>query len=283
VQRPPLAGDVLARGARELRQVAGALDHGTAGMHGEPSGARDQRGARLAAVQRHRGLGGVGRRRAARRGDVVDQRAVGVMADRRDDRHAQERHRAAQRLVAEGEEVGHRSPAAGHDHDLDLPDSGQVLQSARDGRGGVTVLHGGEGPHHASLPAAAAQAGEHVVARLAAFAGHHADAARQRGPRQALLRLEQPFRRERAAQDLDLGEQVALARETKAADGERERRRGGARPRVVVRPADDDDLSSVGQRPGREAQLLEGVAPHRARHGALGVAQLEPHASAPDA
>ena len=139
-------------------------------------------------------------------------------------------------------------------------DGGQVLQGARDGRRGMAVLHGGEGPHHPPRPAAAAQAGEHVVARLAALAGHHADAARQHGARQALLGLEQPFGSERAAQDLDLGEQVALAREAQAADGERERGRGRARPRVVVGAAGDDHLSAVGQRARRA-----GAAPRRRR------------------
>ena len=162
-------------------------------------------------------------------------------------------------------------------------DRGEVLQRAADGRRGMAVLDRREGPDHAPRPAAAAQAGEHVVARLAALAGHDADAARQRRPRQALLRLEEPLGGQRPAQDLDLGEQVALAGEAQAADGERERRRRRARARVVVRAAGHDDLSAVGQRPRRQAQLLERVAPHRAGHGALRVAQLEPHAGASDA
>ena len=37
------------------------------------------------------------------------------------------------------------------------------------------------------------------------------------------------------------------------------------------------DLRAVGERAGREAELIEGIAPHRTGYGALGVAQLEPH------
>ena len=60
---------------------------------------------RIGAVDRHRGLGRMRRRRARDGGDVVDQRAVGVVAHRGDDRHPEQRHRAAERLVAEGEQV----------------------------------------------------------------------------------------------------------------------------------------------------------------------------------
>ena len=75
----------------------------------------------------------------------------------------------------------------------------------------VAVLHRRERPHEPARPAAPAQPGEHVVARLAALAGDDADAARQRGPRQRLLRLEQALGVRAPAQLLELGEQVALA------------------------------------------------------------------------
>ena len=52
----------------------------------EPAGAGGELGAGGVAVDRDRGLGGVGRRRAADRGHVVDQRPVGVVSDRRDHR-----------------------------------------------------------------------------------------------------------------------------------------------------------------------------------------------------
>ena len=69
------------------------------------------------------------------RGDVVDQRAVGVVADRGDHRHPQQRDRAAQRLVAEGEQVGQRAAAAGDDHHVDLGRSAASSRSAAAIRG----------------------------------------------------------------------------------------------------------------------------------------------------
>ena len=97
----------------------------------------------------------------------------------------------------------------------------------RDPRGGVAVLHRGEGPDHAAAPAAAPQAGEHVVARLAALAGHDADRARQQRARQRLLRREQPLGGQPPAQALDLGQQVALAGHAQVGDVEA---RSAARP-----------------------------------------------------
>ena len=84
---------------------------------------------------------------------------------------------------------------------------------------------------------------------------------------------------ELAAQLLELGEQVALAGHAQPRDREGERRRRGPRARVVVAPARDDHLRAVGQRP--EPQLVEVLAPHRARQRAGGVAQLEPHLRPP--
>ena len=65
--------------------------------------------------------------------------------------------------------------------------------------------------------------------------------ARQRRARQALLRLEQPLGGERAAQPLELGEQVALAGDAQLGDREGERRRGRARAGVEVAAAGGDD------------------------------------------
>ena len=263
--------------------MAGALEHRAVGVAREaPRGGR-QRRPRLPAVQWHGRLGGVRRRRAADGGDVVDQRAVGVVADRGDDRHAQQRHRPAQGLVAEREQVGERAAAAGDDDRLDLGHGGEVAERARDRRRRVAVLDRRERPHHPPGPAAAAQPCEDVAARLAALAGDHADAARQGRSRQALLGLEEALGRQRAAQRLELGEQVALAGRPQSADREGERRRRRARARVVVGAAGDDDLGAVGQGARGQPERLERVAPHRAGHGALGVAQLEPHPRAPQA
>ena len=157
-----------------------AVKHRAPPLRLQPRAERVQALARLGAVHRHGGLGGVRRRRAGHGGHVVDQRAVGVVADRRDDRDAQHRHRPAQRLVAEREQVHQRAAAAGDDDDLDLLARGEVLQRAGDPRRGVAVLDRREGPHDPPGPAAAAQSGEDVVARLAALAGDDADRARER-------------------------------------------------------------------------------------------------------
>ena len=82
---------------------------------------------------------------------------------------------------------------------------------------------GRERPHDPARPAAAAQPGEDVRARLAALARHDADAARERGAREPLLRLEQALGMERAPQPVELREQVALARRRRSVDRERER------------------------------------------------------------
>ena len=94
------------------------------------------------------------------------------------------------------------------------------------------------------------------------------------GREQRLLRLEQPFGVQPAAQLLELRQQVALAGHPQPRHREREPRRRRPRARVVVAAARDDDLRPVGQRP--EPQLVEVLAPHRARQRAGGVAQLEP-------
>ena len=207
-----------------------------------------------AAVERHGRLGRMRGRRAGDRRDVVDQRAVGVVADRRDHRHAQHRDGAAQRLVAEREQVGERSAAARDDDHLDLLERGEVAQRLRDRGRRVAVLHRREGPHDPSRPAAAAQPREHVVARLAALAGDDADRARQQRARQPLLRLEQPLGGELLAQPLELGEQVALA-------GHPQRR--DARTRTTARRSRRRRSSRSRRRRPRPARRRPSVEPER--------------------
>ena len=241
-------------------------------MVAQAAGAAVQLGAGGAAVDRDRGLGGVGRGRAAHGGDVVDQRPVGVVADRRDHRHAQQRDGPAQRLVAEREQVGQRAAAAGDDHDLDLLDRGQLAQRGGDPRRGVAVLDGRERPHQPPGPAAAAQPGEDVVAGLAPLAGDDADRPRQQRAGQPLLGLEQPVGVQPPAQALELHQQVALAGEPQLGDREAERRArrsrcpGSSHSRRRPRPA---------SRRSADRRALEVVAPHRAGQRAAGVAQLE--------
>jgi hypothetical protein len=191
--------------------------------------------------------------------------------------HGQERHRAAQRLVAEREQVREGPAPAGHHDDVHAAHGREVLQRARDPRGGVAVLDGGERPHQAPLPAPPAQPGEHVVAGLAALAGHHADRPRQLGARQALLGQQQALGVQHAPQAVHLGQEVALARDPQVGDREVEVRGGLRGARVVVRAARHDDLGAVGQGARGQAERLEVGAPHRAVQGAARVAQLPVH------
>ena len=65
----------------------------------------------------HDALGGVGRGRGAPVGDEVQQRGVGLVADRADHRRAHRRDRADQGLVGERQQVLDRAAAPGHDDD----------------------------------------------------------------------------------------------------------------------------------------------------------------------
>jgi hypothetical protein len=144
------------------------------------------------------------------------------MADRRDDRHAQERDGPAEGLVAEGQQVGERAAAARHDRDVDVRQRCQLAQRAADRGRGMAVLHRGERPDQPAGPAAAPQPGEHVVARLAPLAADDADRARERRARDRLLRLAQPLGDEATPHPLDAGEQIALAGDPQAGDREGE-------------------------------------------------------------
>ena len=241
-------------------------------MFVQPAGVAGQLSPGGATVDGHGRLGGVRRSRAGNGGDVVDQGSVGVVPDRGHDGDAQQGDGAAQRLVAEREQVGQRAAAAGDDHHLHLGDRGQLAQGGGDPRGGVAILDGRECPHEAPGPAAPAQPGDDVVAGLSPLAGDHADGARQPRALEPLLGLEQPLGVQALAQALERHQQVALARETQLGDSEAERRRGGGASRVVVAAAADHDPHPVGE---CDVERVEVGAPHRARQRAVGVAQLE--------
>ena len=150
VQPRPLAGDVLGRRARQPRERlrAGSSARGRgrrAASRGDDRRPRDGAAAvhaagaaraqprpRLGAVHGHGGLGGVGRGRAAQRRDVVDQRAVGVVADGRDDRHAAAARPCGTASRRRSEQVGERAAAARDDDDVDLAGRREVLHGARD-------------------------------------------------------------------------------------------------------------------------------------------------------
>ena len=127
-------------------------------MIAQPRRRRGGLGAGAPAVDPDGGLRGVRGGRAADGGDVVEQRAVGVVADRGDHRHPEQRDRAAEGLVAEAEQVGQRAAAAGDDRDLDPAHGGEIPEGADDRGRRVAVLHGGEAPDEPSGPAATGSA-----------------------------------------------------------------------------------------------------------------------------
>ena len=283
-----MAGDVLARRAREVGQRPGAVEDRAAAVAVQPPRAR--RRARARAARQSTGTAAsaacVGVEQA-HRGDVVDQRAVGVVADRGDHRArgacATVRHSASSQNA-------NRSASEPPPRATITTSTSAIAASSRSAaaiRGrGVAVLHGRERPHQPARPAAPAQAGEHVVARLSALAGDDPDRARQQRAREPLLRLEQAVGGQPAAQALELDEQVALAGDAQLGDGEAERRRGRGAARVVVAAAADHDPHAVGQRHRRAASksvrhIEQGSAPRASRSSKYTRARLErkPHTS----
>ena len=170
-----------------------------------------------------------------------------MVAHRGDHRYAQQRDRAAEGLVAEGEQVSEGTAAAGDDHHLDLRDRGQLPERRGDPRRGVAILHRRERPDETARPAAPLQPGEDVVAGLPALTRDHADRPRQQRARQQLLGLEQAVGGEPAPQPLQLHQQVALAGDPELGDREAERRRRGRAAGVVIAAAGDDDPEPIAE------------------------------------
>ncbi len=246
-------------------------------MLAQPRSRRGGLGAGTPAVDADGGLRGVRGCGAADGGDVVEQRTVGVVADRGDHRHPEQRDRAAEGLVAEAEQVGQGAAAAGDDRDLDLAHRGEVSQGVDDRGRRVAILHGGKAPDEPSGPAATGKRGEDVVARLAALARDHADRAGKQRQVQALLALEQPLGVERLAQAVDPREQVSLPGHAQVGYGEREAGRGGGAAGVEVAAARDHHLHALGGRLIARARedRVPVLLPDRAWNRAGGVAQLE--------
>ena len=92
---------VLGRGAGEVSERPCPRQHGAAAVAAQSPRGGGELGAGGAAVQSDRRLSGMGRRGTGHGSDVVDQRAIRVMADRGDDGYSQQRHRSAETLVAE--------------------------------------------------------------------------------------------------------------------------------------------------------------------------------------
>ena len=165
-------------------------------------------------------LGGVGRRGGADVGDQVEQRLVGLVADRRHDGGPALRDGTDQALVGERQQVLDRPAAAGDDDHVDAlvaveaVDRGDHLgRGARALHGGVRRLEGHRGP-------AASGVLDHVALGGGVGRRDQADPLGQEG--QAALELggEQPLGREQLAAALEPGEQLAEADEADLAGGE---------------------------------------------------------------
>ena len=114
---------------------AGQRAPGTVAQPGDPRGLLREIG--------HQAAAGVGRGRAAQVGDVVDQRGVGLVADRRDHRGAAGGDGAAERLVGEGQQVFDAAAAAGEHDDVDARVAVEVPSASHDLRHGERTLRRG--------------------------------------------------------------------------------------------------------------------------------------------
>ena len=197
------------------------------------------------------------------------------MADCADHRHPQHRDRAAERLVAEGPEIGEAAAAPGDDDRLHLRPCRQVLDRGGDRRRGAAILHRREGPDDRPRPAAPTQPGEQVATRRPRLRRDDADRLRQEGTRKLVLQLEETLGTKLLAKRLKPGEKIALAGEADMSRAEEEAGRCLGTAPVVVGTAADHDLSAIAEPVLGKLQLLQLVEPDRTRDRALRVAQLE--------
>ena len=159
-----------------------------------------QRVARAASSRPHGRLGGVRRGRAAHRRDVVDQRAVGVVSDRADHRHAQQRDGAAERLVAEREQVGEVPPPRHDDGDVDRGTRGKVAQRRAIAGAAWRSCTGAKAQTIVPRQPRRSSPASRSARRLAALASDDADRARQRGRGSAFCGSNSPSASSCAAQ-----------------------------------------------------------------------------------
>ena len=140
---------------------------------------------------------------------MVEERAVGFVADRADHRRAARGHRPQQRLVGERQQVLDAAAAAGDDDDLDVLGGVEVGQQRQDARYRRRTLHGGVADLEAHRRPAGGGHGHHVALRGTGPARDQADRLRQE--RQWLLesRIEQSLGGEQLPQPFDAGEQFA--------------------------------------------------------------------------
>ena len=208
------------------------------------------------------------------RGDVVDQRAVGVVADLaitgtrssatvRQSVSSQNAKRSASEPPPRATMITSTSSIAA-----------RSCSARGDARRGVAVLHRRERPDEPPAPAAAPQPGEDVVARLAALAGDDPDRARQGGERQRLLRHEQALGVQPPAQRPSWASRSPSPATRRPRDLEREAGRGRAAAGVVVGAAATTTWAPSASAPSGSPSASS-VAPDRALRRAVAVAQFE--------
>ncbi len=172
------------------------------------------------------GLGGGG---AAQVGDVVDQRGVGLVPDRRDHRGAAGGDGAAQRLVGERQQVLDAAAAAGqHDH-VDRRVAVERAERVDDLRHGQRALDGGVLDPEPHRRPAGRRVRHDVVLGGRRPAGDQPDAVGQERQPPLAGGVEQALGGQQLAQPLDAGQQLADADRADLVDAQARACRGRGR------------------------------------------------------
>ena len=188
-----------ARGvSRQRRPAAGHVHPAAETLHAPvrarpPAARAADRCARELVLPRHDQFGGRRRRRRADVGDEIGDRDVGLVADRRDDRHRRGGDRARDDFLVERPEVLDRPAAASDDDDVDARHAADGAQPARDLAGRAFALHARRADHEVRVRVAPPQHLDDVADRGAVERGDDADLARQRRQRPLARGVEQPF------------------------------------------------------------------------------------------
>ena len=253
------------RGARRARRAAASTsDRGSARTGRERSASRPARSrssqrsracrircrawstrGQLLGDVGHDQLGGVGGRRGADVGHQVEQRAVGLVADRGHHRRPGLGDRADQPLVGERQQVLDRAAAPGdHDH----VDVGVVVEPLQR-RDHLARRRAGPASWRARPRTSTPGQRRVALSRTSLLGGRpgrgdQADAGGQERQRPLQRGVEQPLGGQQLPAPLELGEQLAEADHPDLAGVERERAAVG----VVGRLGVDDDAGALDQR-----------------------------------
>ena len=211
-------------------------------------------------AHRHRQFGRSGRRGRPEVGREVDQRRVGLMADRRDQRDGGAGCRAHDRFLIEGPEVLQRTAAPCHDQHVGAHLRRQCSHAVHgfgDPLRRALALHR-HGPDQHMAGEALAQPVQDVVQHRPAERGDDADALRQERNGPLAVRVEQPLFGKAAAALLQQLQQRAFAGEVERIH---DKLVGGARA-IGRHPPGRDDLHAVFRaesEPARRAAPAHGV------------------------